>query len=317
MIYPFDKRYSITSTFQDHLNSGGVRAQVPANDYGTPVGTTIYAMMDCFIQREEETFEVDGVQYTNPILSMVADDGTRFDHRHVEDVLHDHEHVKQGILVGHTGQNGYCFGPHDCIAYRPDWISAPANYVDAAPLLDTLPLINTESMPTPNSSVYIVQPGDNLTRIAERFNIILSDLVKWNVGTYPTLATNIDHIESGWVLAIVPSTAPAIPTPVERTPLMTPAILAKINNPTSMAPSETPSSVAAPIVPTPVLDVKTLGEDLQTAGVYSATSAAVATNIGVLISFATNWPIPVIVAITGLITVGLNLLMVIIKKKLS
>ncbi len=43
----------------------------------------------------------------------------------------------------------------------------------------------TDSMPTPNPQTYIVQSGDTLQSVAERFDITLKDLVSKNQILYP------------------------------------------------------------------------------------------------------------------------------------
>lgn len=75
----------------------------------------------------------------------------------------------------------------------------PASDAVAAPL-------TVESQPTEVASqpivrqTYTVQSGDNLTRIAQRFNVTVADLVLWN----QSLIWDQDMIRVGWVLNVSP-----------------------------------------------------------------------------------------------------------------
>ena len=70
---------------------------------------------------------------------------------------------------------------------------------------------------TPVGTIYVVQRGDGLASIARAFGTTVAQLVTWNVGRYPSLATNQNLIEPGWQLVVSESPgvtpAPATPTP--------------------------------------------------------------------------------------------------------
>lgn len=55
---------------------------------------------------------------------------------------------------------------------------------------------------TPAYTIYIVQRGDSLSKIAKRFGISVEDLVAANKGKYPSLMTDPASIEVGWTLLI-------------------------------------------------------------------------------------------------------------------
>ena len=82
------------------------------------------------------------------------------------------------------------------------------------------------SAPTPSATIgteYTVQPGDGLAAIARAFGTTVGQLQAWNAARYPSLATNPNVIEPGWVLIVsgdpgvtprpTPSPAPATPRP--------------------------------------------------------------------------------------------------------
>lgn len=64
-----------------------------------------------------------------------------------------------------------------------------------------------ESLPGASPSVavgteYTVRPGDTLAAIARAYGTSLDQLVAWNAERYPSLATDPEVIESGWVLRV-------------------------------------------------------------------------------------------------------------------
>lgn len=87
--------------------------------------------------------------------------------------------------------------------------------------------------PLPTFTAYTVQPGDSLTSIAHAFNTTPRSLAWWNRGTYPNLDPESpdyspNHIEPGWVLAVLPGVIvddahPPTPSPGPPTPTPGPA----------------------------------------------------------------------------------------------
>jgi peptidoglycan/xylan/chitin deacetylase (PgdA/CDA1 family) len=81
-----------------------------------------------------------------------------------------------------------------------------------------------EPGPTPVAGTkYTVQRGDGLAAIARAFGTTVGQLQAWNAGRYPSLATNPNVIEPGWVLVVsgdpgvtpqpAPTAPPATPRP--------------------------------------------------------------------------------------------------------
>lgn len=70
-----------------------------------------------------------------------------------------------------------------------------------------------------------MRPGDSLSSIARTFGTTVAQLQAWNADRYPTLVTNPDRIEPGWVLVVSgdPGVTPIpTPTPPPATPRPTP-----------------------------------------------------------------------------------------------
>ncbi len=82
------------------------------------------------------------------------------------------------------------------------------------------------SAPTPSAPIgteHIVQPGEGLAAIARAYDTTVEQLQAWNAGRYPSIATNPNLIEPGWVIIVrgdpgvtplpTPSPPPATPRP--------------------------------------------------------------------------------------------------------
>ena len=72
------------------------------------------------------------------------------------------------------------------------------------PRANALPTRKPTRIPTLTSryTIYIVQPGDSLSKIAKWFGVSVEDLVKANQSKYPSLITDPDSVEVGWQLRI-------------------------------------------------------------------------------------------------------------------
>jgi peptidoglycan/xylan/chitin deacetylase (PgdA/CDA1 family) len=71
--------------------------------------------------------------------------------------------------------------------------------------------------------MYTVQGGDTLSSIARTWGTTVAQLQAWNGSSYPSLLTNPDTLEAGWILVVagdpgatpLPTTVPTVaPTPV-------------------------------------------------------------------------------------------------------
>jgi peptidoglycan/xylan/chitin deacetylase (PgdA/CDA1 family) len=74
---------------------------------------------------------------------------------------------------------------------------------------------------SPDGTTYTVRAGDSLSAIARSFATTVEQLRAWNAARYPSLATNPNLIEPGWVLIVsgdpnvtpLPTPSPPPPTP--------------------------------------------------------------------------------------------------------
>jgi peptidoglycan/xylan/chitin deacetylase (PgdA/CDA1 family) len=93
---------------------------------------------------------------------------------------------------------------------------------------DAPPSATASATPAPTAtqttgSTYTVRPGDSLSSIARAYGTTVEQLQAWNGDRYPSLVTNPNVIEPGWVLIVsgdpdvtpipTPSPAPATPRP--------------------------------------------------------------------------------------------------------
>jgi peptidoglycan/xylan/chitin deacetylase (PgdA/CDA1 family) len=111
----------------------------------------------------------------------------------------------------------------------PPNASLPASPTSAGP---SAPASADPSVPPPSfgGATYVVVGGDTLFSIARAWNTTVAQLQAWNAERYPSLVTNPDALEAGWILVVSgdpsatpqPSsnvTPPATPRP---TPTATP-----------------------------------------------------------------------------------------------
>jgi LysM repeat protein len=75
---------------------------------------------------------------------------------------------------------------------------------DVTPELDATPEPPSATV-VPTIRTYTVKAGDTLGEIAQANNTTIAEIVALNQGTYPSLKTNPDKIEVGWVLKLAPS----------------------------------------------------------------------------------------------------------------
>jgi peptidoglycan/xylan/chitin deacetylase (PgdA/CDA1 family) len=93
---------------------------------------------------------------------------------------------------------------------------------------DAPPSATASATPAPTATqttgtTYTVRPGDSLSSIARAYGTTVEQLQAWNGDRYPSLVTNPNVIEPGWVLIVsgdpdvtpipTPSPAPATPRP--------------------------------------------------------------------------------------------------------
>ena len=106
VIHPLAQKYRITSTFQDHLNRNPP-STAPGIDFATPSMTPVRALADGTIR---------GVKYRKfggRSMWIFHGKGLRSYFAHLRCVCRlNGEKVKQGQLIGYTGNTGASTGPH-------------------------------------------------------------------------------------------------------------------------------------------------------------------------------------------------------------
>ena len=106
---------------------------------------------------------------------------------------------------------------------------SPTASTSGGPTLPASPSVppsgDPSAQPPPSASAdgatHVVVGGDTLFSIARAWNTTVAQLQAWNAERYPSLATNPDALEAGWVLIVsgdpsatpVATPAPATPTP--------------------------------------------------------------------------------------------------------
>ena len=101
--------------------------------------------------------------------------------------------------------------------------SFSASPLPSAPVASASPGGSPSQLPSPSAPVvgtsYTVQGGDTLSSIARAWGTTVARLQAWNGSAYPSLLTNPDTLEAGWILIVAgdPGATPlptVAPTPV-------------------------------------------------------------------------------------------------------
>jgi LysM repeat protein len=106
----------------------------------------------------------------------------------------------------------------------PDGSNYRAHDADAIDLGNSLwASVTPQSPPQPSgpaepiaSVTYVVRPGDTLATIAAKARLSIARLIAQNVRRYPSLASNPNMIDVGWVLYLRGSAASGTPVPPQR-----------------------------------------------------------------------------------------------------
>jgi peptidoglycan/xylan/chitin deacetylase (PgdA/CDA1 family) len=107
-------------------------------------------------------------------------------------------------------------------AAPPSAPSSPsAEPTDGSPSASPTPPTQAPTPSVVTGTEYTVQPGDGLAAIARAYGTTVAQLQAWNAERYPSIATNPNAIEPGWVL-IVSGDPGVTPLPVPATPRPTP-----------------------------------------------------------------------------------------------
>lgn len=108
--FPFDKRYPITSDYKGHLSRG---SKTPGIDFATPMISPIVAPFDGWMQQETSGFA------GAIALSVTSKDKTvKYFIAHLSSVVGSHREVKEGDLIGYTGNSG------NVLVYRNgEWVT--------------------------------------------------------------------------------------------------------------------------------------------------------------------------------------------------
>jgi len=65
------------------------------------------------------------------------------------------------------------------------------------------PTVEPTASPSVATITYLVQPGDTLFGIAQRFATSIEQLQAWNANAYPSLVTDPTSLQAGWTLVLL------------------------------------------------------------------------------------------------------------------
>jgi len=150
LLYPFEKEYPITQTYQEHKNwaiahnycwkseSGCTRYYFPGIDFGTPVGTKLLASIDGKVTLTKET---TGYGWSIKLIDSL---GNKIVYGHLSKfIVTQGQTVTRGMVIGLSGGaigdigSGNSSGPHLHWEYRMNEIP-----IDPFPLISVQPITN-------------------------------------------------------------------------------------------------------------------------------------------------------------------------------
>lgn len=108
---PYNYFAPLTSTFNNHLESGGFRAATAGTDFGMNIGTPLYAM--------EDGYGVGILDKSGALIFFLVslDLSREWQYVHLDRFVGGSKVTKrslyrEGDLIGYSGETGFTFGPH-------------------------------------------------------------------------------------------------------------------------------------------------------------------------------------------------------------
>lgn len=144
--YPIDKAYPVTSGFGVRWNQlhDGI-------DFGTPVGTPIYAAHDGVVNNPP--FDTGGYGIWVQVNGVGG--WSQYGHLSRNNVVASGTYVTAGTVIGYSGNTGDSTGPHLHLRWRP----AGAGPTDPAPYLQGKPYALDYQPPTPDIDRPTIPPA--------------------------------------------------------------------------------------------------------------------------------------------------------------
>lgn len=134
-IHPLKETYRVSSPYGERIHP--IKQEVSFHtgiDYATPVGTPVYA--SCNAETYVKQFQEDGAGIYNSIY-FTSEEGIKYRliHMHLSEALDLTGTVKQGDLLGYTGNTGSSTGPHIHIELRKIDEKGKQQHIDPFTLL--------------------------------------------------------------------------------------------------------------------------------------------------------------------------------------
>lgn len=190
MLYPFDQKYPITSTYQDHLNdTQNNRHLFPGTDYGVYYGSPIAASID------GSTVGWHDGALGNDIVFLWEWKGKkwRLDYCHLSwtflgtgsGIRHKSKKVKKGTAIGKSGNTGFVLPPktttnpysgtHVHVSLREcDAAWNPGKFHDPTHLLDAMWRYKAGTLKKPVATISVPDLGSELEAARKREGELLA-----------------------------------------------------------------------------------------------------------------------------------------------
>lgn len=132
MIFPFSKKYPVTWSYQQHIAQGGIYAQYPGTDFGTPTGVDILAPEVGYAWGGQDPASLGGSKW----VALKSNDGSKlWTFVHIQNALASGRYAP-GAKIGVSDNSGATSGPHTHVSLRVNNVRTdPMIYLASASLI--------------------------------------------------------------------------------------------------------------------------------------------------------------------------------------
>lgn len=183
MRLPFNGSFVVTQTYDQHIHNGNLP---PGVDFGCPIGTPLYAIED-----GQMTCATDGTG-AHYIELTAKNTNHNWFYVHLSEFVGFNRFVKEGDLIGYSGNSGITTGPHLHFGLKVNNI-----YIDPYPIL----FVNQDTMASQEYSDLKSQLDAQVASLNTRIDHISESLVA-SQSQLATLIQSVQQLNSAYATTL-------------------------------------------------------------------------------------------------------------------